>query len=117
MNQADALTYSTEKVLEEMKGKADQAKLDSVKKKNDELKELLGKEPKDIPAIKAKMEELNKDMQAIGTEIYQKAAQEAAKKQQGQQEAAGGKEEKKKDEKVVDADYEVKDDKEKEEKK
>jgi len=90
---------------------------------------LLGKEPKDTTAIKTKTEELNKEMQAIGTEIYQKAAQEAAKKKQGQasgtgQGAAGGASGPGqqgtgpggKDEKVVDADYEVKDEKKKDEK-
>jgi len=110
VNKAEAMTYSTEKALEEMKDKADKTKMEEVKKKNGELKELLGKEPKDLAAIKAKMDELNKDMQAMGTEIYQKAAQETAKKQQGagQESQAAG--EKKEDEKVVDADYEVKDD-------
>ncbi len=122
VNQADALTYSTEKMLAEMKDKVDKGKLDAVKKKNDELKELLGKEPKDVAAIKAKMEELNKGMQQIGTEIYQKAAQEAAKKQQGAQGETGkGKEGKKggteKGGKVVDADYEVKGEKKDKEKK
>ncbi len=118
VNRADALTYSTEKVLEEMKSKADKAKLDSVKKKNDELKELLGKEPKDVAAIKAKMDEMNKEMQAIGTEIYQKAAQEAARKQQGTGKEQKGekKGEKEGNEKVVDADYEVKDEKKDEDK-
>ena len=124
VNNADALTYSTEKVLEEMKEKIDKEKLESVKKKNEELKELLGKEPKDIAAIKTKSEELNKEMQAIGTEVYQKASQEAAQKQQGEAGqgaggAAGTNAEGKgpgKDEKVVDADYEVKDEKKDEEK-
>jgi len=119
VNQADALTYSTEKMLGEMKGKADKAKLDSVKKLNDELKELLGKEPKDIAAIKAKSDALSKEMQAIGTEIYQKAAQEAAKKQaskagSGQAKQGQGPGQARpngKNDKVVDADYEVKDEK------
>ncbi|MBN2067682.1 MAG: molecular chaperone DnaK [Candidatus Diapherotrites archaeon] len=111
VNQADALTYSTEKMLKEMDDKVGKEKLESVKKLNDELKELLGKEPKDASAIKAKMETLNREMQAIGTEIYQKAAQEAQKKQGAAgtgtgKKGAGKKEE---DENVVDADYEVKD--------
>lgn len=104
VNQADALTYSTEKALEEMKDKVPKEKLESVKKHNDELKELLGKEPKDTTAIKTKVEELNKEMQQIGTEIYQKAQQKASQE----------KKEEKGDEKVVDADYEVKDDKKEE---
>ncbi len=120
VNQADALTFSTEKMLEDIKEKVDQTKLDSIKKKNDELKELLGKEPKDITTIKTKTDEMNKEMQAIGTEIYQKAQQE----QQAQQGAQGagpeqeaGAEEKKGEDKIVDADYEVKDDKKEKDKK
>jgi molecular chaperone DnaK len=118
VNQADALTYSTEKVVEESKGKVSGEKLESVKKLNEELKGLLGKEPKDVSAIKTKMDELNREMQQIGTEIYKKAAEEQAKKQQGQGQKQGQSQgkgkagEKGPEDKVVDADYEVKDDKE-----
>ncbi len=120
VNQADALTFSTEKMLEDMKEKVDQTKLDSIKKKNDELKELLGKEPKDIATIKTKTDKMNKEMQEIGTEIYQKAQQEQQAKQGAQgagPEQKAGAEEKKGEDKVVDADYEVKDDKKEEDKK
>jgi len=111
VNQADALTYSTEKMLEEMKDKVDKAKLEGIKKHNDELKELLGKEPKDIAALKIKSEEMSKEMQAIGTEIYQKAQQ--AQQAAGQQGEKKEPKKEKKDEKVVDADYEVKEEDEK----
>ncbi|MCK4884027.1 MAG: Hsp70 family protein, partial [Candidatus Diapherotrites archaeon] len=120
VNQANALTFSTEKMLEDMKGKVDETKLDSIKKKNDELKELLGKEPKDITTIKTKTDEMSKEMQEIGTEIYQKAQQEQQAKQGAQGTGSGqqaGAEEKKGNDKVVDADYEVKDDKKEEDKK
>ncbi len=122
VNQADAMTFSTEKMIEEMKEKVDKAKLDNVKKMNDELKELLGKEPKDIAAIKAKTDEMNKELQQIGTEIYQKAqqqqnAQGAGQQGAGSEQQAGAKEEKKGDDKVVDADYEVKDNKKEDDKK
>ncbi len=108
INEADAVTYSTEKLLEEMKDKGEKEKLDKVKKLNDELKELLEKEPKDAGAIRAKMDELSKKTQEIGTEIYRKAAEEAAKKQQGAQGAKGSGEQGGEDN-VVDADYEVRD--------
>jgi len=113
INEADAVTYSTEKLLEEMKGKGEKEKLEKVKKLNDELKELLEKEPKDAGAIRAKMDELSKKTQEIGTEIYRKAAEEAAKKQQGAQGSQGakGSGEQGGEDNVVDADYEVKDDK------
>jgi len=119
VNQADALTYGTEKMLEEMKGKASEEKLEKVKKTNDELKELLGKEPKDISALKEKMEKLNKEMQEIGTEIYQKAQKEGKGSEGGQggQEGWQGKGKNRQqgnegnaNDDVVDADYEVKDD-------
>ncbi len=113
VNQADALTYSAEKIAEEMKGKVDDAKIESVKNKNNELKALLEKEPKDTGAIKAKFDELNKEMQEIGTEIYQKAQQ--TKKQETTNKEQKQTEDEKKEDKVVDADYEVKDEKKKEE--
>ncbi len=111
VNKADSMVYSTEKLLEEFKGKVSDDKLEEVKKHLDELKEMLEKEDKDLDALDSKMDELNKVLQGIGTEVYQQA--QAA--QQAAQQAAGQKTEKKtnektKDEKVVDADYEVKDD-------
>lgn len=122
VNQADSLAYSTEKMLVDLKEKVEQAKLDSVKKKNEELKELLGKEPKDVAAIKEKMDAMNAELQQIGSDIYKNAQQ-----QQGEQQNAGhqhesreeddgqgsGGEEGGDDGNVVDADYEVKDDKKK----
>jgi molecular chaperone DnaK len=85
INQADALVYSTEKLFKDLKGKVDgDARVEEVKKMLEELKELLKKEPKDSSAIKAKMDEINEKVQAISTELYQKAAkeQQAASKQQ-----------------------------------
>ncbi|MBS1266880.1 MAG: Chaperone protein DnaK [Candidatus Woesearchaeota archaeon] len=112
INEADTLVYSTEKLFKEFEGKVDKSKLEKTKKLVDELKELLKPEEKDLDAIKAKVEEVNKEVQAISTEMYQKVAQEQQAAQQAKQ-AAGQKQGKKeKDEKVVDADYEVKDDKE-----
>ncbi len=106
VNEADATIYSTEKMLTDLKGKADDAKLKLVEEKLKELKGLMGKDPKDVPAIKAKLDDMNKTLQEVGTELYQKAAQQ-------QQEAQAGPEEKKeegkeKDEKVVDAEFEEK---------
>ena len=71
-------------------------------------------EEKNVDAIKAKLDEVNKKVQAISTELYQKVAQEQAAQQQAQQQAAGTGEEsseKPKDENVVDADYKVEDEK------
>ncbi|MBN2454390.1 Hsp70 family protein, partial [Candidatus Woesearchaeota archaeon] len=102
INEADALVYTTEKMFSEFKGKVSDAKVDDIKKSVGELKELLKPEKKEVAKIKAKLEEVNKKVQDASTELYRKA--------QDQAQQAGPKEEKK-DEKVVDAEYKVDDDK------
>ena len=104
INQADALSYSTDKMLKEMKGKLDSKKVDEIKKHNEELKKLL--EKKNPEELKKKMEEMNKVVQEATTELYKKAAE-------AQQQASAGMktETKDKKEKVVDADFEVEDEK------
>ncbi|MBD3249123.1 molecular chaperone DnaK [Candidatus Woesearchaeota archaeon] len=110
INKADALVYSTEKTLKDMKGKVDDKKLDDIKKHVDELKKLMEPEKKEVEKIKAKLDEIEKVSQAAATEMYQKAAQEQQKAQahQGKQETP---KEEKKDDNVVDAEYEEKKDK------
>ncbi len=115
INQADSLVYSSTKVLEEMKGKVDDKKLTDVKAQIDELKKLLEPEKKDVAAIQAKLDEVNKHMQELGTELYQKAAAQQAHQQAHQQSTTGEENAtsssgKKKDEKVVDAEYKAEDD-------
>ena len=106
VNEADSLIYTTEKTMKDMEGKVDAAKLDPLKKHINELKELMKADPKDIPVVKAKLEEVNKFAQEAATELYQKAAaEEQAKKGAEGADASAKKEE----ENVVDADYEVKD--------
>ena len=116
INQADTLVYTTEKMMGELKGKAEEAKLSEVKKEVDELKELLKPEKKDIEKLKAKLEQVNKKMQEISTELYQKAAQQQAAQAQAKPDKKEGKANGKasdKKEKVVDADYKVKGNKDK----
>ncbi len=112
VNQADALVFSTEKVLKDLEKKADKKEVEEIKGKIMELKELLKPDKKDIEAIKKKTEEMNQIVQKMSTEMYQKAAEQAAK-EKGK--AGPGQEEKPKDkdEKVVDADYKVEDEKKK----
>jgi len=113
INEAETLVYSTEKLFEEFKDKVPEDKIKDAKVLVDELKELLKPEEKDAAAIKAKVEEVNKKVQAISTELYQKVAQEQQAAQQAQQSAdpsakdSAQEKPKKKKEKVVDADYEV----------
>ena len=119
INQADTLVYTTEKMMGELKGKADEGKLSEIKKEMDELKELLKPEKKDIEKLKAKLEQVNKKMQEMSAELYQKAAKQQAAQAQakaGEKGGSGGKSgdrTSEKKEKVVDADYEVKGDKKK----
>ncbi|MFH1590659.1 MAG: molecular chaperone DnaK [archaeon] len=122
INQADTLTYSTEKVLKDMEGKIDKKKAEDIQKMLDELKKMLGEEKKDLPAIKKKSEELSTKVQEVSTELYKKAAEEAQKQQaasgaagaaapgsgKGKPDTSGEAEEK-----VVDADFKVEDEGEK----
>ena len=93
--------------------------LGEVKGKIMELKELLKPEQKDVQAIKKKMEEVNALAQKMSTEMYQKAGQQYQQEhpsgeKQGHEHHHGhnhGSESS--DDNVVDADYEVKDDKKK----
>ncbi len=113
INQADALVFSTEKMFKDFKDKVDKKEIEVVKGKIMELKELLKSDKKDTSAIKKKMDEVNEIVQKMSTEMYQKVAQEQAAKQQ-EAEKTDAKD--KKDEKVVDADYKVEEDKDKKKK-
>jgi len=114
-NSADSMVYATEKTLSEMGDKVgaeQKGKIDSALK---ELKDSLA--GTDNEAIKAKTEELSKVLQEVGAAIYQQA--QAAQQAQGGQEQAGaqaGGEQTttKEGEEVVDADYKVVDEEEKE---
>ena len=109
INQADNLVYSTEKLMKDFEGKVDSKELGEIKGKIMELKELLKPEKKDVDALKKKLDEVNELVQKASTELYQKAAQEQASRQQ----EAGKEEKKKKDDKVVDAEYKDKSEKKK----
>ena len=106
INNADNLVYSTEKLFKDFEGKVDSKELGTVKGKVMELKELLKPEQKDIAAIKKKLDEVNELVQKLSTEMYQKVAQEQAKKGQGQHENQRDNND---DDNVVDADYKVED--------
>ena len=73
VNQADSLVYSIDKLLEDFKGKIDDARITNVKDKIDELKKLLEQENKDVSKIKEKLDETNKMIQEMSVELYQKA--------------------------------------------
>jgi molecular chaperone DnaK len=110
-NQADALIYSTEKMLGELGDKIG----GDLKAKVQASLEALKSAVKDgsIAEIKAKLEEHQKVVQEAGAAVYQQAqAQQAQQPQQqpGTQPPGGDQEQGKK---TVDADYKVVDDEEK----
>lgn len=104
INEAESLVYSAQKLFEDFKDKIDDKKIDPVKKKIEEVEALLKNEKKDTAKLKALLEEVNKDIQTLSTELYQKASEA--------QQASNDAKDNKKDDKVVDADFEeVKDEK------
>ncbi|VVB53733.1 Chaperone protein DnaK [uncultured archaeon] len=107
-NDADGLIYATEKAMGELKD-LDEKKKEDAKKAIEELKKAVAKG--DAAEIKAKTEELGKASQTLFTEAYQKAAAQHAQKEAN--EKGGQPQDKKPGDNVVDADYEVVDDKKK----
>ncbi len=99
-NQADSLIYTAEKTKRELKEKLTKEQIEKIEKSVNELKEALA--GKDVEKIKAKNEELSKILQEVGTAVYRQVAQQQAQKQASQQNSK---------EKVVNADYEVVEDK------
>lgn len=114
LNAADALLYTMDKTLKDMEGKVDEAKIKPVKENLDELGKLMQEEKKDIKKIKSKMDEIQKIASEAATEMYKKAAEEQAKSKGNNSKAGKSGDEASSDNgNVVDADYEVKDEKKK----
>ena len=108
-NNADSLIYTAEKTKKDLTAKLTKDQSDKIDKAVNELKEALSS--KDVQKIKTKTDDLSKVVQEIGTAVYQQAAQRQA--QQKPSEQPGSSDKPKSGEKVVDADYEVVDDKKK----
>lgn len=102
-NQADNLIYQAEKTLKEAENKVSTADRESVTKAIEELKTALSSN--DLEAIKTKTEGLTKALYAVTAKIYQQTAEQAGSGTTESKPSEEGQE------KVVDADYEVKDDK------
>ncbi len=107
INQANAMVYSTEKMLVELKDKVDKKEAELISGVNNDLKKLLEADKKDIDKVKQKVEELTKLSQEMSTKLYQKeeASKEKAKETEGKK--------KKKEDEPIDAEYKVKDKKKK----
>ena len=110
-NNADQIVYQTEKTLEELGDKVSADDKAKVTAKLDALKAI--KDGEDLEAIKKAMDELNQEFYAISSKIYAQAGgQQGAEgfdpnNMRGANAGAGAAH----DDNVVDADFEVKDDK------
>lgn len=113
-NMAENVVYQTEKLLKEQGEKVAADKKSKVESALEELKTAIKSD--DINNIKAKMEALNTEMQAVSADLYAKAKAEGAQKQQestetGSDEAEGKKKQKGKSKEdegdVIDADFEM----------
>ncbi|SHK79373.1 molecular chaperone DnaK [Desulforamulus aeronauticus] len=102
-NQADSMIYQTEKTIKDLGDKADKTQVEAVQKATEELRAAMNSD--DTDQIKNKLEEMTKLLHELTSAMYQ------------QQEAQGGCADgscggnAKQDDNVVDADYEVKDEK------
>ncbi|MCG9967039.1 molecular chaperone DnaK [Pelotomaculum terephthalicicum JT] len=109
-NQADSMVYQAEKTIKDFKDKADAAAVEKLQKATDELKEAM--KGGDIASIKAKLEAITGPLYELTASMYQNTGQDQA--QAGNAGAgagyAGGGGQGDKDN-VVDADFEVKEDK------
>jgi molecular chaperone DnaK len=114
-NEADALVFSTEKLLKENGEKIKDETKEKVTTALEELKKV--KDADDTAIIKAEIEKFQKELYAVSAELYQtqEGAQDAqgapGQEQAGAENAQANAEAEKKDENVVDADYKEVDDK------
>ncbi|NTW05624.1 MAG: molecular chaperone DnaK [Peptococcaceae bacterium] len=105
-NDADSIVYQAEKTITDLGDKADNDKVELVKAAVEELKEAI--KGSDVEIIKQKLEAVTQPLYELSTLLYQQ--QEAAKQAETGAPGDSG-QESAQDENVVDADYEVKEDK------
>lgn len=111
-NSADTLAYTTEKTLSEIGDKIPKEQKEKIEKSMKDLKSALSGQ--DMEKIKKETENLQKVVGEAGTSVYQEAMKkqaEASKKAPDEKEEPEKPKKKKSDEKVVDAEYEIKDEK------
>jgi molecular chaperone DnaK len=103
-NQADTLTYTTEKALSDLGDKVPEDQRTKINEIIVKTREAIGTNDKD--QIQSAIDELTKEMQAVSTMIYEQAAQEQQASGEAEQESGTDEDT---DENVVDAEYEVMD--------
>ena len=105
-NNADSLIYTTEKTKKDLAEKLTKDQMERLDGATDELRKAIA--GKDVELIKTKSEVLSKVLQEVGTAVYQQVSQERAKTEQT---TSGQPAQGESGKKVVDAEYEVKDEK------
>ncbi|MCM8771684.1 MAG: molecular chaperone DnaK [Candidatus Omnitrophica bacterium] len=105
-NQADSLIYTVNKTLKEHGHKLSENERKEIEEKINNLKKIIESDTKTADQIRKGIEELEMASHKLAQILYQQAQQS--------QSSTTEKEEKPKDEKVVDAEYKVEDDKNKE---
>ena len=114
-NQADTLIYSVEKTLKES---GDKISEEDKNKTNEDIKDLKqALEEDDVEKIKSGIEKLTSSSHKLAEEIYKKASTQTQQQEKNTESETSGetdKKDEKEGEKVVDADYEVENDKDKE---
>ena len=103
-NQAETAVYTVRKSLEELGEKVNQSERSSIENAITDLE--TANKSDDIESIKKKMDALMKAMEPISQRIYQEASQADAAPKSGAQES----QESKADDNIVDADYKIVDD-------
>lgn len=110
-NQADSMVYQAEKTIKDFKDKADPAAIEKLQKALDDLKEAL--KGQSIDEIKAKLEALTTPLYELTAAMYQQTGQQegGAGEAGGPGGPGGPNASQESKENVVDADFEVKEDK------
>jgi molecular chaperone DnaK len=111
-NQADNIAYQAEKLLKENGDKIPSDLKGDLEKEIEKVKDALKGD--DVGAIRKAQESLQQKLQQVSTKLYENVKATGAQAGSSPQSAGGGASEGEKSEKVVDADFEVVDDKKKE---
>ncbi len=104
-NVADQLIYSVDKTIKDLGDKVDPSEIEKANQAKEKVTAALATD--DLEQINASVEELTQIVQALSVKLYEQAAQEGPAAEGGEPEAGSAKGK----DNVVDADYEVVDDK------
>ena len=103
-NQAETLVYQTEKQLGELGDKIDAAAKSKVEEKSNALKEATSKE--DYESMKKLLEELQQELYAVGSSVYQQPGNQPPTPGPGSEEGSNQNDSKDKGgDDVIDADF------------